>query len=256
MNITIFTNNKPRHFGLVNKLSKKNQCYVISEYKKENFNSKKKKKKNLKDKYFLKVNNSEKKIFKNDISFKKYKKLISINYGDLSKLNKSFFKECLKSDLFIVFGSSYIKGWLARFLIKKKTLNLHMGISPYYRGSACNFWALYDKNPQFVGATIHYLSEGLDDGDILFHVLPSKKYLNTFDFTMSAVNSAQKILVREINNKKIFKINSQKQNNTKEIRYSKNKDFNSRIISNFNKQKINLNISYKKKSYINPFFDK
>ena len=54
-----------------------------------------------------------------------------------------------------------------------------MGISPYYRGSACNFWALYDKNPQFVGATIHYLSEGLDDGDILFHVLPSKKYLNT-----------------------------------------------------------------------------
>ena len=73
---------------------------------------------------------------------------------------------------------------------------------------------------------------------------------------MSAVNSAQKILVREINNKKIFKINYQKQNNTKEIRYSKNKDFNSRIISNFNKQKINLNISYKNKFYINPFFDK
>ena len=57
MNITIFTNNKPRHFGLVNKLSKKNQCYVISEFKKENFNFKIKKKKNLKDKYFLKVNN-------------------------------------------------------------------------------------------------------------------------------------------------------------------------------------------------------
>ena len=46
MNITIFTNNKPRHFGLVNKLSKKNQCYVISEFK-ENFNSNKEKK-NLK----------------------------------------------------------------------------------------------------------------------------------------------------------------------------------------------------------------
>ena len=255
MNITIFTSNKPRHFGLVNKLSKKNQCYVISEYQKENFNSKIKKKKNLKDKYFLKVNKSEKKIFKNDFSFEKCKRLISINYGDLSKLNKSFFKEFLKSDLFIVFGSSYIKGWLARFLIKKKTLNLHMGISPYYRGSGCNFWALYDKNPHFVGATIHYLSMGLDDGDILFHVLPSKKYQNTFDFTMSAVNSAQKVLVREINNKKIFKINSQKQNKTKEIRYSKNKDFNSKIISNFNKRKININTSYKKKYYINPFFD-
>ena len=70
------------------------------------------------------------------------------------------------------------------FLIKD-AINIHMGISPYYRGSSCNFWAIYDGNPSYVGATIHLLSKGLDSGDILFHCLP--KPLNNdgvFDFTM------------------------------------------------------------------------
>jgi len=43
-----------------------------------------------------------------------------------------------------------------------------MGISPYYRGNDCNFWALNDNNPHLVGSTIHLLSKGLDNG---FHVV-------------------------------------------------------------------------------------
>ena len=34
-----------------------------------------------------------------------------------------------------------------------------MGLSPFYRGSSCNFWAIKDKKPEFVGSTIHYLSK-------------------------------------------------------------------------------------------------
>ena len=77
----------------------------------------------------------------------------------------------LKSDMYIVFGSSFIKGELANFLIKKKAINIHMGVSPYYRGTDCNFWALYDNNPHLVGATIHFLSKGLDNGPILYHAM-------------------------------------------------------------------------------------
>ena len=47
-----------------------------------------------------------------------------------------------------------------------------MGVSPYYRGTSCNFWAIYDDNPSYVGSTIHLLSKGLDSGDILFHCIP------------------------------------------------------------------------------------
>ena len=132
-----------------------------------------------------------------------------------------------------------------------------MGISPYYRGSACNFWAIYDNKPQFMGATIHHLSKGLDNGKILFHALPkTKKYKNNFDFTMNSVLAAQKILVKKINNKSIFKIKPIKQDKFKEIRYSKNQEFNNKTIINFlkknkkfKKPKYNLN------DYINPCFD-
>ena len=44
-----------------------------------------------------------------------------------------------------------------------------MGVSPYYRGADCNFWAQNDKNSNLVGATIHYLSDGIDDGRIISH---------------------------------------------------------------------------------------
>ena len=43
-----------------------------------------------------------------------------------------------------------------------------MGVSPYYRGADCNFWALYDSNYHLVGSTIHYLSKGIDSGDIIY----------------------------------------------------------------------------------------
>ena len=84
-------------------------------------------------------------------------------------------KDLLKSDLYIFFGSSYIKGPLVNFLIKKKAINIHMGISPYYRGADCNFWAMYDGNSHLVGATIHMLSKGLDSGAILYHAMSKKK---------------------------------------------------------------------------------
>ena len=81
-------------------------------------------------------------------------------------MNALQLQAALSSDIYIVFGASFIKGWLVDFLIKNKAINIHMGLSPYYRGSSCNFWAMYDNNPNYVGATIHYLSKGLDSGEI------------------------------------------------------------------------------------------
>src|SRR5262245_38963981 len=34
-------------------------------------------------------------------------------------------------------------------------LNMHTGISPYYRGAACAFWPIVENNPERVGATVH-----------------------------------------------------------------------------------------------------
>ena len=87
----------------------------------------------------------------------------------------------------MVFGSSYIKGELVDYLVKQKAINIHMGVSPYYRGCDCNFWALYDNNPHLVGATIHLLSKGLDSGPMLYHAMSNIKS-NPFELNKSINN--------------------------------------------------------------------
>ena len=51
-------------------------------------------------------------------------------------------------------------------------INLHLGLSPYYRGTATNFYPLLNEEPEYVGATIHLLDAGIDSGPIFKHVRP------------------------------------------------------------------------------------
>jgi methionyl-tRNA formyltransferase len=128
-----------------------------------------------------------------------------------------------------------------------------MGISPYYRGTDCNFWATYDNNPELVGATIYLLSSGLDDGKILFHTFP-KKSNNYFIFSMRAVKSAFECLIKNIKNKKLLKIKPINQNKKSEIRYSKISDFTDEVLEEFNNKKINLKIKKRNlKKFVNSF---
>jgi hypothetical protein len=46
-------------------------------------------------------------------------------------------------------------------------LNLHWGLSPYYRGTHCAEWALINWDPFNIGVTIHRLAKKIDGGDIL-----------------------------------------------------------------------------------------
>ena len=172
MNITLFTKNSLRHNYLINSLAKIcNNLFVI----KENFTFEERLKDEntqsiIKKDYFDKVNDAEKKIFKKKFKNNKNIKIKNLGKNKLSKIKLNSFKSFLMSDLYIVFGSSYIKGRLINFLIKNKAINIHMGISPYYRGSDCNFWSLYDNNFHLVGGTVHLISKGLDSGPILFHI--------------------------------------------------------------------------------------
>jgi methionyl-tRNA formyltransferase len=45
-------------------------------------------------------------------------------------------------------------------------LNMHTGISPYYRGADCAFWPLYKGEVEFVGATVHECTSDIDGGKI------------------------------------------------------------------------------------------
>ena len=85
--------------------------------------------------------------------------------GDLSQFKLKDLTDFLKSDIYIVFGTSYIKGELIDFLVEK-AINIHMGVSLITEEQIVTFWALFDNNPHLAGSTIHLLSKGLDSGPI------------------------------------------------------------------------------------------
>jgi methionyl-tRNA formyltransferase len=77
----------------------------------------------------------------------------------------------LQPDMVLVFGTGMLRERvLATFA--GRIINIHLGLSPYYRGSGTNFWPLVNREPEYVGTTIHCLDPRLDYGSILAHVRP------------------------------------------------------------------------------------
>ena len=75
----------------------------------------------------------------------------------------------LAPDLVAAFGCSLIKPPLIE-AFEGRLLNLHLGLSPYYRGSGTNFFPLVDGRPEFVGATFMFMDAGVDTGEIIHQI--------------------------------------------------------------------------------------
>jgi methionyl-tRNA formyltransferase len=73
------------------------------------------------------------------------------------------------ADLICAYGCSLIKTELVgRFA--GRFLNLHLGLSPYYRGSGTNYFPLVNEEPEYVGATFMFLDQGIDTGKIIHQI--------------------------------------------------------------------------------------
>lgn len=70
-----------------------------------------------------------------------------------------------KPELILNHGTSLVKGHILD--TSSLALNLHWGLSPYYRGAYCTEWALLNQDPYNIGVTIHKLSKEVDGGDII-----------------------------------------------------------------------------------------
>jgi hypothetical protein len=77
----------------------------------------------------------------------------------------------LEPDVVLVFGTSLLKQPVID-AFPNRIINVHLGLSPYYRGAGTNFWPLVNGEPEYCGATIHLLDIGVDTGAILAHVRP------------------------------------------------------------------------------------
>ena len=235
MTVTVFTRDSARHIALVNKLATvTNAVHAVIESSPPSVHAPPKSP--VMTEYFSRVQQAEDHIFGSSITLDSRVNTQLIAPGQLNQLAPQQLQAALETDYVVVFGSSYIKGWLADALIARNAVNLHMGISPQYRGSACNFWALFDNNPQFVGATIHRLAKGLDTGSVIQHVRPEFTGQNLFHFSMQAVASGHDALAALILNNKLQSVIPEPQDQQLEIRYSKNADFTDEVAASFLKR--------------------
>ncbi len=78
------------------------------------------------------------------------------------------------NDVCIVFGSDLINGDLLQSL-PTLSLNFHLGLSPWYKGSATLFWPFFFMEPQCAGITIHKIVAAADAGEILHQSVPILK---------------------------------------------------------------------------------
>ena len=235
MTVTVFTRDSARHIALVNKLATiTSAVHAVIESSPPLVNAPPKSP--VMTEYFSRVQQAEDHIFGSGITLDSRVNTQLIAPGQLNQLTPQQLQAALETDYVVVFGSSYIKGWLADALIEKNAINLHMGISPQYRGSACNFWALFDNNPQFVGATIHRLAKSLDTGSVIQYVRPEFTGQNLFHFSMQAVATGHDALAALILNNKLQTVIPEPQDPQFEIRYSKNADFTDEVAASFLKR--------------------
>jgi methionyl-tRNA formyltransferase len=73
----------------------------------------------------------------------------------------------LSPDVIAVCGSSVLKPKIFS-LAPKGAVNIHCGITPEYRSAHPVEWAIFNRDFDNVGVTIHFVNAGVDTGDVIY----------------------------------------------------------------------------------------
>jgi methionyl-tRNA formyltransferase len=173
LKIAILTGDELRHRYYANALTHEFEAVLVAHEKKANVHEKTDFGETGNDiiaQHFYKRAANEAKYFANPPASKALK-TVSLLTGEVNE--NAFVKELLDAnpDYVLLFGSSLIGDDILQ-AFPNKVINLHLGLSPYYRGSGTLFWPLVDGKPECVGSTIHLAVKKIDAGGILGQVRP------------------------------------------------------------------------------------
>ena len=210
MKIIILSTISKHHTYFINKIIKNfNSTYVIftkvnlkKKYKVGPFYFKEENK--FEDNFFKKKENISRKINKKKIIFKNVK---NINSKVVEKRINH-----LRPDIGIAFGTQLIKKNIYN-LPRFGFINIHRGLTQFYRGLDSDLWPLLEKKFNRLGVTIHYIDENYDTGGILSQKkIHLKKKNEIFHLRYITTILATEIVINILNkfNKKKYKLPSRK----------------------------------------------
>tara|TARA_B100000315_G_scaffold258347_1_gene310138 strand:+ start:1255 stop:2058 length:804 start_codon:yes stop_codon:yes gene_type:complete len=130
----------------------------ISEHDKANFNM-----------HFIEREQAEKYYF--EVQDYPECSVLEVSTHELNAEATIEFVKSIDPHIVLIFGTGMVRDPLFSSL-PKDTINLHLGLSPRYRGSATLFWPFYFLEPNYAGTTFHYISNEPDAGNIIHQVIP------------------------------------------------------------------------------------
>ncbi len=167
MNIAILTSNHNRHKYFVNEISKiYNVVAVVSEEKSFiplNYADGQSDEDIINNHFYLRDIKEEKDF---DSAFNKKLDVLKVDKKDVNSSLVFDFLQSKNIDYIFVYGTGIIKNNIID-AYPKKIINMHLGLSPFYRGAGTNFWPVVNNELEFCGLTIHFLDEGIDTGDLI-----------------------------------------------------------------------------------------
>lgn len=121
---------------------------------------------------------------------KEYKSFSSCVFVEsVNSVNCKELLQELNPDIVIVNGTRIISQEILE-CTEAVFINMHAGITPKYRGVHGAYWALFNKDPEYCGVTVHLVDKGIDTGEVLYQGLiqPSKKdNFCTYPYLQTAV---------------------------------------------------------------------
>lgn len=178
MKLLVLAGNQPRHHFLVNRLLENYPDAAVAYMTREPMIPSPPAGTVLRDvklfnRHFDLRLETEAHVFGNSLAVKTSERSQCLHVSS-NELNSNVLAEFIlvtKADVCIVFGTDLIKDPVLSCL-PEMTFNVHLGLSPWYRGSATLFWPFYFLEPQLAGATVHRLVAAVDGGEIAFQTSP------------------------------------------------------------------------------------
>lgn len=133
----------------------------------------------------------------NNIPINKITRVTSVNNKEIAKMINDRLPELIFVNGTRIISKKIIKSTNAPLI------NIHVGITPKYRGVHGGYWALYNNDLANFGTTVHYIDSGVDTGDII--IQKSIKITKKDNFVTYPI--IQYCLGLEILKKKIVKSN-------------------------------------------------
>ncbi len=176
MRALILTSNSLRHRYFARAVARYFDAPTALVEKKKNYYAQQRDQSPIVRAHFESIETAEKRWFADaaDATSPEMFQVVDINAPDIVTMvrQQSF-------DVLCLFGTTILgRQWLDTF--PSKIINLHLGLSPFYRGSATLFWPFVNRELEYLGTTIHLATAEVDAGEILARIDPDLRSGETY----------------------------------------------------------------------------